>query len=288
MNGTERGVFPPVHSTLPDSVSHIFIVTKYEMLNFFRNRRFYILLAIGLLISVLLITLVGYYRPPGLLSSPLAFYSTWWGFGISFVVILSAIFFGGDAISGEFQNKTGYFVVGHPIRRSSLYVGKYVAAFVAALIIFAVYTLIAVANGVYYFGATIPIQFVEAVALAVLGLIAALAFTFFFSSLFKSGSMSILVSAILLLFGFTIIDEVVIGFANYEPWFSLSYGAGVVTNIMTVPYPPHEITGPAFGRGSPVMTTFNATIPEGILIMIIYFVVCGILGLVLFENKEFN
>lgn len=286
MSGTERGVFPPVQSTLPDSLSHIFIVTKYEMLNFFRNRRFYILLTIGVLISALLITLVGYYRPPGLLSSPLAFYATWWGFGISFVVILAAIFFGGDAISGEFQNKTGYFVVGHPIRRSSLYVGKFIAAFIAALIIFTVYTLIAVANGLYYFGPTIPIQFVEAVALAVLGLFAALAFTFFFSSLFKSGSMSILVSAILLLFGFTIIDEVVIGFANYEPWFSLSYGAGVVGNIMVVPYPPHEVSASAFG--GPVMTTFNATIPEGIAIMLIYFAVCGVLGLVLFENKEFN
>ena len=287
MSGSERGVFPPVHATLPDSVSHIFIVTKYEMLNYFRNRRFFILLTIGLLISALLIIIVGHYRPAGLLSSPLAFYSTWWGFGISFVVILAAIFFGGDAISGEFQNKTGYFVVGHPIRRSSIYVGKYIAAFLAALIIFVLYTLIAVANGVYYFGPTIPGQFVEAVALAVLGLLAALAFTFFFSSLFKSGSMSILVSAIMLLFGFTLIDELVIGIASYEPWFSLTYGAGVISNIMTVPYPAHETTMSAF-RGGPVSTTFNATLPEGILILFAYFVICGVLGLVLFERKEFN
>lgn len=286
MSGAERGVFPPVHATLPDSVSHIFIVTKYEMLNFFRNRRFYILLTIGLLISALLIAVVAYYRPPLLLSTPLAFYATWWGFGISFVVILAAIFFGGDAISGEFQNKTGYFVVGHPIRRSSIYVGKFIAAFIAALCIFALFTLIAVANELYYFGPTIPIEFVEAVALALLGLLSALALTFFFSSLFKSGSMSILVSAILLLFGFTIIDEVVIGFARYEPWFSLSYGAGVVTNIMAVPYPPHEATSSAFG--GPVSTQFNATIPEGILIMLVYFFVCGLVGLLLFETKEFN
>jgi ABC-2 type transport system permease protein len=288
MNGNERGVFPPVDTTLPDSVSHVFIITKYEMLNFFRNRRFYILLTIGLLISALLIIIVAHYRPAALLSSPLAFYSTWWGFGISFVVILAAIFFGGDAISGECQNKTGYFIVGHPIRRSSIYVGKYIAAFIAALIIFVMYTLIAVVNGLYYFGATIPGEFVEAVALAVLGLLAALAFTFFFSSLFKSGSMSILVSAIMLLFGFTLIDELVINIAGYEPWFSLTYGAGVISNIMTVPYPAHEVTASAFRGGGPVMTTFNATIPEGILIMVIYFVVCGVLGLVLFERKEFN
>lgn len=287
MSVTERGVFPPIHPSLPDSFAHVMTVTKYEMLNYFRNRRFYILLTIGLLISGLFIGLVGYYRPPLLLSSPLSFFSTWWGDGISFVVILAGIFFGGDAISGEFQNKTGYFVVGHPIRRSSIYVGKYLAALIAALIIYVIYTLIAVANEVYYFGFNIPGQFVEAVALGILGLLSVLAFTFFFSSLFKSGAMSILVSAILLLFGFTIIDSLVIGFANLEPWFSLTYGAGVVQNVMVVPYPPHELMSAAF-PGGPVSTMFNATILEGIAIMLLYFGICGGLGLVLFETKEFN
>ncbi len=35
-------------------------------------------------------------------------------------------------------------------------------------------------------------------------------------------------------------------------------------------------------------TTFNASIPEGLAIMVIYFAVTAILGLILFERKEFN
>ncbi|MCI4337212.1 MAG: ABC transporter permease [Thermoplasmata archaeon] len=287
MSATDKMEFPVVTTSLPDSMTHVLTITKYELLNYFRNRRFYILLTIGLLISGLLVALVGYYRPPAILSDPLTFYTLWWGMGISFVVILSGIFFGGDAISGEFQNKTGYFLVGNPIRRSSIYVGKYLAALVAAFIIFFVYTFIAIANGIYYFGPTIPGQFVEAIALALLGVLAVLAFTFFFSALFKSSSMSILVSAILLLFGFTIISALVIGFASYEPWFLLTYGAGVVTDVMTVPYPAHRAVIPSRFGGAATLT-FTPTIPEGIIIMFAYFVVCGVLGLYLFERKEFN
>src|SRR5207245_246081 len=78
------------------------------------------------------------------LTSSLGFYSFWWGNSITLVVILSGIFFGGDAISGEFQNKTGYFLVGNPLRRSSIYIGKWIAALTASLIIFAIYAAIAV------------------------------------------------------------------------------------------------------------------------------------------------
>src|SRR5436309_15837813 len=90
---------------LPSSVSQVVTITKYELVNYFRSRRFFVLLIIGLIISALLTALVGYYRPSSFLSSALNFYSTWWAGTITFVIILSGIFYGGDAISGEFQNK---------------------------------------------------------------------------------------------------------------------------------------------------------------------------------------
>lgn len=275
----------PAH--LPDSVGHTFIIAKYEMLNYFRTRRFYILLAIGLIISAILTALVGYYRPPSLLRSDLNFYSSWWGGAINFVAILAGIFFGGDAISGEFQNRTGYFVVGHPIRRVSIYLGKWIAAFTAAVIVFLVYTAIAVGNGIYYFGATVPDQLFEAIGLGLLYLIAVLAFTFLFSSLFKSSAMSILVTAILLLFGFSLIETLISAFTSVEPWFILTYGGGIVGNSLHDPFPAH-VQQLSLGPGAGSITTYTASVPEGIVILLAYFVVCGILGLVLFENKEFN
>ncbi len=119
--------------------------------------------------------------------------------------MLSAIFFGGDAISGEFQNKTGYFGVPNPIRRSSIYIGKWLAAFIASTVMLGIFTVVTVGNGLYYFSG-VPYQFVESLLFAIFYLVAVLGFTFFFSSLFKSSSMSILLTAILFLFVFTLIQ----------------------------------------------------------------------------------
>ena len=189
---------------LPTSMRQVGTITKYEMLNYFRSRRFLILLIIGLVISGLLTFAVADRGISNVAHKLLLrFYSTWWGDSATFVIVISAVFFGGDAISGEFQNKTGYYLVGNPIRRSSIYIGKWIAAFVASLIIIAIFTAITIANGVYYFGGNaFPSQFGESWVFSIVYLIAALGFTFFFSSLFKSSSMSILVTAVLLLFGF--------------------------------------------------------------------------------------
>ncbi len=112
---------------VPDSMAQVRITMKYTFLEYIRSRRFYILLALTVIIGLLL-TIVALYRPQFFPATQLGFFSTWWGISAPFVVVLSAIFVGGDAISGEFQNKTGYFGVPNPIRRSSIYIGKYFAA----------------------------------------------------------------------------------------------------------------------------------------------------------------
>jgi len=279
---------------LPTSVTQVGIITRYEILNYFRSRRFFILLVITLLISGLLTFVVGYYGVSRIAGSPpqsIAFYGAWWGLASSLIIVFCAVFFGGDAISGEFQNKTGYFLVGNPIRRSSIYIGKWIAALIASLIIVGVFTAIMIGNGLYYFGANIPTQFGEAFLFTLVYLIAALGFTFFFSSLFKSSSYSILVTVILLLFGFSLIDTVVTNLVHIEPWFTLSYGSNIISNVFTVPYPPHVTTLSGFGGGGgrgPTLTEYIPTIPEGLAIMVIYFAITAILGLFLFEKKEFN
>ena len=286
------------------SLSQVMTVAKYNFLNYFRARRFYVMLSIILLITLLITALVGYYRPISFLGVPgepestavLGFYGAGWGGFVSLVVILSAAFFGGDAISGEFQNKTGYYLVPNPIRRSAIYVGKWIAALIASTMTLAVFAAILLANGLYYFPGSIPWEFAQSIAFAWIYLVAALSLTFAFSSLFKSSSISILMSVILLLFVFSVIDTVSASIVGIEPWFTITYGAGIVTSILTVPYPQHVVTqslGSAFGGANRTnarfqLTSYNATVPEGLEILIVYFVVMGLLGLWLFERKEFT
>src|SRR2546426_1842488 len=282
-----KSVAPIGLPSLPTSIAQVGTITKYELLNYFRSRRFFVLLIIGIVISAIFTAVVGYYGIAYLnLTSALGFYSFWWGNSITLVVILSGIFFGGDAISGEFQNKTGYFLVGNPLRRSSIYVGKWIAALTASLIIFAIYAAIAIGNGIYYFGANLPYQFGESLIFSVLYLIAVLGFTFFFSSLFKSSSMSILVTAILFLFAFSLIQVIVSTLAQQEPWFIITYGSGIIGNVLTDPYPTTQTVRGGF-RGD-TSRVFAVSIPEGIAILVGYFVVTAVLGLLLFERKEFT
>jgi ABC-2 type transport system permease protein len=275
-------------NVVPSSLAQAGITMRYTFLDYFRSRRFFILLIITLLVSALLTILVGYYRPESFLASDLSFYSSWWGNSVTFVIILSGIFFGGDAISGEFQNKTGYFGIPNPIRRSSIYIGKWLAAFFAATTILIVFAVITVGNSLYYFGANVPYEFAESVLFAWIYLAAVLGFTFFFSSLFKSSSMSIIVTTILFLFVFTLIQALVTNLVKIEPWFILTYGAGIVGNVLTVPYPDHIHTE-TFGPGGRItITTYNAPIPEGLAILGLYFIITVILGLLFFERKEFT
>ena len=275
-------------NNVPGSMAQIGITMKYTLLDYVRSRKFFILLTIALIISAVLTFVVGYYRPESFLASNLSFYSGWWGNIATYVIVLSGIFFGGDAISGEFQNKTGYFGVPNPIRRSSIYIGKWLSALIASTVILAVFTAITVGNGLYYFS-SVPSEFGLSVLFAWFYLMAVLGFTFFFSSLFKSSSMSILVTAILFLFAFNIIQLFVANFAEIEPWFILTYGAQIIGNILTVPYPPPtSVTRFGPGGNGPTFTTFNATVPEGLAIMGLYFIITTVLGLILFERKEFT
>ena len=274
---------------IPGSLDQLFIITKYELLNYFRSRRFLILLIIGLIIDLLLTGIIGYYRPQSFLSSSLSFYSGWVGNSITFIIILSAIFFGGDSISGEFQNKTGFFIASRPIRRSSIYTGKWIASFIASFLIIIIFLAITIANGVYYFGVGIPYQLWESLAFSILYLAAVLGFAFFFSSLFKSSAYSIIVTVILFLFAFTLIQFIVSSLVGIEPWFIITYASGIISNIFTVPFPPHIVTTVTNFHGRIIKTTtYNATISEGLIIMAGYFIISTLLGLFVFEKREFN
>jgi ABC-2 type transport system permease protein len=287
MNETQTVSDRKMSCVVPSSVAQVGIITKYTFVDYFRSRRFFVLLVITVLIGLLLTALV-YFRPGTFTSSPLAFYSNWWGQSITFVIILSGIFFGGDAISGEFQNKTGYFGIPNPIRRSSIYLGKWIGAFIAATIMFFVFTSMTVGNGLIYFGLSIPFEFGASFLFAWFYLAAVLGFTFFFSSLFKTSSISILMTVILFLFVFNLLGTFIMPLIQIEPWFIITYGAGIIGNVLSVPYPPHEIVtnlGPQAGFS---ISTFNATIPEGLAIITVYFVVTAVLGLLFFERKEFT
>ncbi len=278
----EAQPFERANNKVPSGLAQCRVQAGFEFLNYVRSARFYILLGIVATIGIAIMAVMYVYKPPTYLSSPMAFYSVWWGNVVSLCVILTGIFFGADAISTEFQNKTGYYLLPNPIRRSSIFIGKWIASFLASAIAISVYAAITLADGAIYFGSNLPYQLGESFVFALFYIFPILGVSFFISSVFKNNSYSILVTAILLLFGFSYIAPLITSLSNSEPWYVLSYGAGIIKNVLSSSgYPPHEVVI----AGS---SSFNATIPEGLAIMFTYFVITLILGITLFEKEDFD
>ena len=278
----EAPPFERANNKVPSGIAQCGIQEEFEFLNYLRSTRFYILLAIEATIGMAIMAVMYVYKPSTFLSSPMSFYSEWWGAVASLSVILTGVFFGADAISTEFQNKTGYYLLPNPVRRSSIFVGKWIASFLASSVAIGVYAAITLADGAIYFGSNIPYQFGESFVFALFYIFPILGVSFFISSVFKNNSSSILVTAIFLLFGLNVITPLITALSNSEPWYVLTYGAGIIRSVLTSSgYPPHEVV---IG-GS---TSYAATIPEGLAIMFAYFLVTSILGIVLFEREDFN
>ncbi len=272
---------------LPSSVIQSLRLARYQFRDYLYSRRFVLMLSIVAALGAIFTALVGYFRPAGLLAAPDVFYGSLWAGGVPIVIVFAGVIFGGDAIAGEFQNRTGYFLMGLPVRRAAVYAGKYLAALAASLIAVLVFALILVGNGVFYFGAdALPLAFVASLLIACVYLLALLGATFLFSSMFKTSTYAVLVVAVLFIFGFGILQSVVTDLAKIEPWFIISYASPVIGYPFASTLPAHVVTHTS-ATGAVLGTSYNPTYLEGIGIMFGYFLLTAIGGLVLFEREEF-
>ncbi len=282
---------PKLH--VPPSAEQVAKLTRYQLREYLRSRRFVALAVIVLAIGAILTAIVAHFRG-ALVGSNIAFYGTFWGGGTSLVVVLSAVFFGGDAIAGEFQNKTGYFLMGLPIERSTVYIGKYIAALLASVAMMLLFLAILLGNGAYYFHAGVfPWQLGVSVVLAIVYLSAVLGATFMFSSLFKTSAYGFVLTAILFLFGFALLQELIVDLVKIQPWMVISYADSTIGSVFQAGASwglggteSQMVTG--MGRFMTVTTTWTAGIAEGVVIMLGYLLVSAAAGLALFEREEFT
>ena len=269
-------------------MEQVFKLARYQFRDYLRSRRYVLMMAIVAIIGAILTAVLAYFRPRASSTAPPVLRIVLGRRG-DLVIVFAGVIFGGDAIAGEFQNKTGYFLMGLPIRRSTIYIGKYLAAFAASLTAMVVFLVILLANGAYYLGGNaLPWQLGASFLLAVAYLLALLGTTFLFSSMFKTSAYATLVVAILFLFGFSILQELVVVLAKIEPWMVISYADSVIGTIFDNPYPAHIQHVAGFTPRSPSMTVYTPTIAEGVAIMLAYFVITSLLGLLLFEREEFT
>lgn len=195
------------------------VVIKYEFLKHIRRKRLYIVLGLTLLAELAVIIglpllMDGFPDNVLVMAAMLSI-----GAGVATV---GAVFFAGDAIAGEFESKTGFMLFTNPMKRVTLWIGKYLASCIAViiLVIFS-YAVSSVALLAIY--GDVPTETVESFGLCLLFAVSVISVTFFFSAVSK-GAMGATVVTLLFIMVISGIIESVLLFAGKPYWFLLSTG----------------------------------------------------------------
>lgn len=195
------------------------IVIKYEFLKHIRRKRLYIIMAVALLTEALVLILIpalqgGYPKSVMVMAGLLSVGSS--------LAAIGAVFFAGDAIAGEYESKTGFLLFTNPIKRELLWIGKYLAGFIAVTILM-VFTYIIMAVALLVIYQQVPVEIFESFGLALFFAAAVLSTTFFFSAVSK-GSMGATIMTLLFVWMFCGILESVLAFTGNPYWYVLSAG----------------------------------------------------------------
>ncbi|MBE0518128.1 MAG: ABC transporter permease [Thermoplasmata archaeon] len=273
-----------VTHTLPSDSEQIPVVWRYELLKYLRSKRLVASLAIVAVMVSLLYLLPFAFGDSYEDTSSEDFATTFMGFA-SILVIICATFFGADSIVSEFQNRTGYLILPNPIKRSTLFLGKFSASVTAGVIVIGLFYVLTVILSLISTGG-IDADFGLSFAFCIEYLVAAMAVAYLIGTILKGSTGAIVLTFFLLFMILPIVDGVSM-VADVEIDGSLTYAAGVITYILEDPYPVDNSTSMDMGQGQGL--TFSVFYPDpGIaaLVMFAYAIVALAFSMVLFKRKQ--
>ncbi|MCW6168956.1 MAG: ABC transporter permease subunit [Thermoplasmatales archaeon] len=244
-----------------------------------RSWRFYGMLIVSALLSVMMATVYfsGAIKFPHLAAS---FISDVLG-NVTLVIVVVAVFFGGDAFAQDFYSGTGLMILTQPISRISVYVGRLFGALTSGVLVIGVYYAVDAAASLYHYS-SIPAGIVSSYGLAILFLLASLSFAFFFSTLFRSIPVSIISSFMLLFVGFLAIEQVVLQLGR-EPWYILTYGGDAIDAVPLPTYPPHISS---YVINGVQVTSYFPTVAESVIIMLSYFAITTMISIIVYNARQ--
>jgi ABC-2 type transport system permease protein len=274
----------------PGDVNQVGTVVKYELLKYLRSRRLFILLIIIVLINSLFLVI-----PPATGSEypkdPTAFTQNMLGF-VNLLIIISATFFGADAIVAEFEQKTGFFLFPNPIKRHIIITGKFLGSVLVSFGGLALYYVIIVLSVRFIDGhvaANVGLSFLY----ACLYLVAVVALAYLFSAIMKSSVTSLVLTFFMLFMILPIVDAVGT-IAKFKPWFSITFASGIITNILKQPYPKDAVqTIPILSNATQTTAPASISIAQyypdinaSIIVMVAYLVGAFVLSLIIARMRQ--
>ena len=263
-----------------EDITHIYIGIQYELRKHLRRRRFAIAIILAVVLPILFYAVPKIWNT-GFAETSESFVSSNLGF-VNLLIIISAALFAGDAISGEFEKKTALLTFSTPQRRTSIFAGKYIAALTAIFVIVSLYYIITILEVIQIYGINnVPLDLVKSYLLALLYVCSVLSLTFFFSSIFKSVISSTLISFFTLMMILPIVS-MLLTVVKIEPWFIVTYSAGLITDVFVQPI----FMGGAGGERGGGFTEYAPDFGTGVWVMVAYAVILFIMSIIIAVRKD--
>jgi ABC-2 type transport system permease protein len=257
-------------NTLKAELYDIHLSIMFELRKHLRRRR--LLIIVGLAI---LVPLIFYAHTPDTASqfsvASLRF--------LSILMIISAAMFAGDAISGEFESKTGLLLFPTPQSRTSIFVGKYVAALITTFLVVSLYYVIMVLQTIHLYGASeIPTELAKSYLTASIYVTSVVSVVFFFSSILKHAIASTILGFVLLMLVLPVVAGV-LTMQEIEPWFIVTYSGELITSVLSQ---QSLFVGPA---GRLTLETYSPEFGTGIAVMAAYTVIGFVISILIANRK---
>ena len=269
------------NGNLSKNLYHVVLAVKYELLKHMRSKRIVINLILAIVLPLLFYIIPKAYNMDFPVHSE-DFAQMNLGF-VTTLIIICAVFFAGDAIVSEFEKKTGLITFLTPQRKTSMFLGKYLAAFIAVLVMVSVYYMIANLEIIILYGLnSIPEVMVLSYLISLLYITSALSVVYIFSSIMKGTISSSLLSFSTLMMTMPIISGLLF-FVNVEPWFLVTYSSGLITDVFSGIGTTMTIE---MGGGGDEITMYSPQFNLGIIMMVLYAVGLYLVSIFITMRRE--
>ena len=287
MAGPAPGPATDAARPLPTSFEQLITSFRHQIRFYLRTWRF-----VGLALFVLAISMIGValdiYNGADAVRAGSPTSSLFLAGALGFITLaipIAAAFFGGDAISMDFGSSTGYFSLVQPVHRPVLLGGRYLAACAATFLVGGINYALAVGEAAVVYGNVPWGDLGLSLGLYTLFILGVVAFAFFFSALIRRPVVSMILTVILFILGFPIIQGS-LALTDIEPIFFANYAGQAVYEVFH-PLPHVSTLATPIGNGRTLtIYTFHPIIWEAAVVLFLYTVAFFLVSTLHYHRKE--
>jgi len=267
---------------LPNPISQIITICRFEILKFLRGKKILAILGITLTISIFL-SIIPELTNTDYPSTDSNFFLSNLIF-VKYFLIISATLFGSSSIISEFHERTGYSLFPNPVSKTAIWLGKFLAAEIMTIFVAAIFYGILTISALNIYE-SLPTQIGTSFVFSLFLSTVFVSISFLISSFARGPTGAAVLVFVILIFLFPMIDQVLISIVEIKPWFTPSFTGQIIEFVLMEPY-PIDLDPDLGPRGPFDHYMFVPYVNDSLLIMLTYIIICSITSIILFQRKQ--